>query len=72
VRHAREEARVLNLMYEIPSGSDSFYTGFGSMISYVCRTLSLSHLIQLGFDFVKILLGPLVGENFLHSFGSVT
>jgi hypothetical protein len=69
VQHARAEARVLTLMYEIPSGSSSFYRGFGSMISCACRTLSPSHLIQMGFNFVRILLRSSVGENFLQSFG---
>jgi hypothetical protein len=57
VQHARAEARVLTLMYEIPSGSSSFYRGFGSMISCACRTISKpsnSNGVQFCSDSVEI------------------
>jgi hypothetical protein len=41
-------------------GGSSIYRGFGSMIPYVCRTLSPSHL---GFSFDWIPLRFLVGEE---------
>jgi hypothetical protein len=51
---------LASVFLKIPARGSSIYRGFGSMISYMRRTLSPSHL---GFSFDWISLGFLVGEE---------